>query len=174
MDKAAKRRWGLLSSLMTGTLAAIFYPVDEARTPLQQSRPSATSNSAPAANVLDAENGTPAWVAANTDPFAPRGWAAAPLLSAAAPSLPMVAMVANSAAPTPAPVPPPLPYKFVGQMRDGGDTVVYLSVGDQMVLARAGETLAGGYKVAAITVSHIEFESIALGIRQALQIPNQE
>lgn len=59
-------------------------------------------------------------------------------------------------------------------MRDGSDTVVYLGLGEEMVLARPGDTLEGGYKVAAITASQIEFESVALGIRQTLPIPNQE
>jgi len=59
-------------------------------------------------------------------------------------------------------------------MRDGSDAVVYLSLGDQMVLARTGESLDGGYKVAAITASQIEFESVAQGVRQTLPIPTQD
>jgi hypothetical protein len=156
---------------LAATVAAIFYPVDEppfAEAPRgRPARPAAVAMPAAAAAVT--AGAPPAWVAADSDPFAPRGWQPPP-------PPPPPQQAAASAAPVAnvPPPPPPLPYKFVGQMRDGDATVVYLMLGDQVVLARQGEVLDGGYKVAALSSNQIEFESVALGIRQTLPIPVQE
>jgi hypothetical protein len=70
--------------------------------------------------------------------------------------------------------PPPLPFKFVGQMTDGGNRVVYLSLNEQLVVARDGGLLEGGYKVFEITPTQIGFESTSTGTRQSLPIPAQD
>jgi len=173
MDKAAQWRWTVLATALVATIAAIFYPVEEdvsMVTTASQSLPASTKQTVAKAEVAGEQQAP--WIATQTDPFAPRGWVAAPPAPAPAAAPMAVATVETAEAP-PAP-PPPLPYKFVGQMRDGSDTVVYLSLGEQMVLARSGETLDGGYKVAAITASQIEFESVAQGVRQTLPIPTQD
>jgi len=171
MVKTARWRWGVLGTALAATVAAIFFPLEEEGVAPQPPRPVATPKKAAAATVPDAQRVNAPWIAPNADPFAPRGWVAPAPMPA-----PVATVVATAAEvpPAPPPPPPPLPYKFVGQMRDGSETVIYLSLGDQMVVARAGETLDGGYKVAAITGNQLEFESVALGIRQTLPIPNQE
>lgn len=171
MDKAAKLRWTFLGTAFAGTVAAILYPVDEEPSPRE--RPVAVVSVEPgvASKSVDKPEPSP-WVAPDANPFAPRAWLGT--LSAPTPA-PLEIVTVDTDAPEPASAPPPsLPYKFVGQMRDGSATVVYLSLGEQMVLARAGETLDGGYKVASITATQIEFESVALGIRQSLPLPTQD
>jgi hypothetical protein len=59
-------------------------------------------------------------------------------------------------------------------MNDGSDLVVYLSKGDQVVVARSGDLLDGGYKVSAISPTHIEFETVSSGFKQPLAIPAKE
>lgn len=105
-----------------------------------------------------------------SDPFAPRQWRAAPPV-AVAPTVPV--------APAPAAMPalqptlhkaPTMPYKFVGQMDDGGRVVVYLSRGEQVLLARLGEIVEGEYKVVSITPSEVTFEYLPAGTTQILSI----
>jgi hypothetical protein len=166
----------LLSLAFAGTLVAIFYTPDgegdgtaetvtKPRTPARAAL--ALKVDAIAATAAAAQ---PGWIAAVADPFATKGWqppppVVPPTVAAPAP----VAMVDL----TPPP-PPPLPFKFVGQMNDGTDLVIYLSSGDQVVLARQGDVLDGGYKVSAISPTQIEFESVSSGLKQPLAIPAKD
>lgn len=103
------------------------------------------------------------------DPFAARQWRAPPPVAAPPVPPPPPAPVA---APVAAPAgPPALPYKFVGQMEDAGRVVVYLGQGEQVVLARQGETLDGQYKVVSIDPRQITFEYLPAGTIQVLSIP---
>jgi hypothetical protein len=170
MNKQAVQRWTVLGTALAATVGAIFYPVEEAAVVAVAERAPATKLAVAKQVQYVAAEAAPHWLAADSDPFAPRGWVPPPPVPVAPP--PSVAALTLTEAP-PAP-PPPLPYKFVGQMRDGSDIVVYLSLGDQMVLARSGEVLDGGYKVAAISANQIEFESVALGVHQTLPIPVQD
>ncbi|MGB9991949.1 hypothetical protein [Pseudoduganella rhizocola] len=170
MNKQAVQRWTVLGTALAATVAAIFYPVEEESVVAVAERPAGAKAVAAKQVLVAAAEAPPQWLAADSDPFAPRGWVAPPPVPVAPPPAVAAAMAAEA---PPAP-PPPLPYKFVGQMRDGSNTVVYLSLGDQMVLARSGEVLDGGYKVTAISPSQIEFESVALGVHQTLPIPVQD
>ncbi|MET0264258.1 MAG: hypothetical protein ABW202_01470 [Duganella sp.] len=106
------------------------------------------------------------------DPFAGKGWQPEPVVVPQVAIPPAAAPVAAiDLAPAP---PPPLPFKFVGQMTDGSDRVVYLSNGDQVVIARQGDVLDGGYKVVAISPAHIEFELVSSGFKQPLAIPAKD
>ncbi|MEY2688387.1 MAG: hypothetical protein RL375_2585 [Pseudomonadota bacterium] len=65
-------------------------------------------------------------------------------------------------APPPPPPPPPrpvLPYRFVGMLadRDGSDARVFLMMGDKMLMARAGETLEGGWRLDNIGQRELQF-----------------
>lgn len=170
MSSQVVKRWAVLGTALAVTVGAIFYPLEENPVVEAPDRPQPVSiavqkqEQVVAAAVVESQ-----WIAVDNDPFSPRSWVPPPPAQVAAQANPAV-----MAAAIPAPPPPPLPYKFVGQMRDGSNTVVYLSLGDQMVLARAGETLEGGYKVAAISQNQIDFESVALGVHQTLPIPVQD
>ncbi len=105
-----------------------------------------------------------------SDPFAPRHWRATePAVPIPASVIPLPAQV--TAAPSIAPQPPALPYKFVGQMDDGGRLVLYLGRGEQVFLGRLGETIEGEYKIVAITPNQITFEYLPAGTTQILSIP---
>lgn len=171
MADTARIRWVLLCVALAGTLVASIYPPDgdeaveavEARPARPRLQP---GNAAAAAVATPAE---PDWVAGEADPFAPRGWQAAP--PAPEPARTVQAVQAEDAPPPP---PPPLPYAFVGQMSDGESNVVYLNRGEQLLVARAGDVLESTYKVVLIDKSHIEFETVASGLRQTLAIPAQD
>lgn len=171
MDKAQQRRSLVLSSLLAATVAAIFYPVDD--TPAPRSR---SARAAPA-KVVGQQNADPeppsrGWMAAEENPFAPRGWVAPPPPPPA--QARAVAAVVLPEAPPPPPPPEPLPYRFLGQMSDGDDRVIYLGQGEQVVPARQGDVLDGRYKVVAIGASQMEFEQTTSGLRQTLPLPAQD
>lgn len=170
MNKAARIRWIILLSALSATVAAIFYPVGAA---VETASPVVTPR---VAQLVPAIPRHPValrglWEPLLADPFAPRRWEA--------PQAPVPAPVLQAAPPTVAevvvapPGPPPLPFRFVGQMSDSAQQVVYLSVGEQALLARAGEVLEGTYKVLAITPLQIEFEHLPTGQKQALVFPAQ-
>lgn len=172
MDKAARLRWVILLTVAAITAAFSFYPESDDGAVLNPNRTGkhaevARTKAAPATvepQVIDSDD--------SLDPFAPRGWqlppppAPTPVAVAAVPAVPVA---------PPAPVgPPPLPYKFMGAMNDDGNIVIYLSRGDQALVARGGETLDGTYKVLAIDSQHIEFEHLPTGEKQSLSIPASE
>ncbi|WP_343731843.1 hypothetical protein [Duganella sp.] len=170
MDKAAKLRWAFLLTALIGTLAAAFYPVDD------RTLPSAPpSGPAPVQPHLLVTPTAPGKViedddsAGDPDPFAPRGWQAAPTPSPVATTVQPVTAV--SAEPAPPPGPPPLPFRFVGSLKDGNDQLVYLARGDEAMVARMGEVLEGTYKVTLISATHMEFEHVPTGQKQVLAFP---
>ncbi|WP_146171867.1 hypothetical protein [Pseudoduganella armeniaca] len=178
MADTARLRWAVLLAALAATVAAIFYPAPDDQdpdlsgaVPAQRQGAAATrAPSTPAAPAAVATQHGPDWVASADDPFAARGWQPAPVTAPVARTV--EAVQANE--PTPPPPPAPLPYQFVGQMVDGGNQIVYLSRGDQVLLARKGETLEGTYKVLDIGATQIEFEMLSSGLRQTLPIPAQD
>ncbi|WP_269531860.1 hypothetical protein [Chitinimonas sp. BJYL2] len=175
MDKASQRRWLILGGLLAVTVVAMVYPVDpqtitvNVADPAERSMPATTSATSPAgesapsarAPVMAALTDLPETI---PDPFANKGWIAPP------PAPIPVAAPAPVVAP-PAPIgPPPLPFKFLGRFNDGGQDVVYLSRGEQMVVAKAGEALDTSYKVIALTANQIEIEYLPTGDRQFLNL----
>jgi hypothetical protein len=171
MDRAATKRWLVLLSALTGTVVAILYPVDDGAgspgpVPSAAGRPTVQALLAmPESTVEEEPVGDP-------DPFAPRGWQAAPP-PVAAPVAPVPATLAAVAPPAP-PMAPPLPFRFVGGMTDGAEQLVYLGRGDEAVVAKNGEVLDGTYKVVNINASQIEFEHIPTGQKQALVFPARD
>ncbi|TFW09519.1 hypothetical protein E4K72_05600 [Oxalobacteraceae bacterium OM1] len=171
MDKAAKQRWTILLSALSATLAAVFYPLDELSESVQpvQSRPATVSKASipvsPERDYADASGDD----VSSIDPFASKGWQQPPPqpVTQAAPTT-----VAAPTAP-PEPVgPPPLPFKFMGRLNDGGSEVVYLSKGDQTVVAHPGDVIDGMYRVTAMTRQQIEFEHVPTGDKQVLSLPS--
>jgi hypothetical protein len=169
MDKATRKRWALLltASAIT-TVAAIFAPdgsnlPDFSRQPkpVAPVRPVAPLQATPSADG-EAFGDEP------DDPFAPRGWQ---VLPAPPPPAAVVAAAPAPVQPSAPAGPPPLPFKFMGRMNDDGKQVIYLSHGDQMLVARDGETLETSYKVVAVEARHIDFEYTPTGEKQTLEIP---
>ncbi|MDN3577339.1 hypothetical protein QWZ03_11235 [Chitinimonas viridis] len=103
------------------------------------------------------------------NPFAPRNWQAPPLpVVTPAPVVVAPALQVEPAGP------PPLPFKFMGRLHDGGEQVVYLSQGEQTLIARVGETLGATYKVLGLDAQRIEFEYLPTGDKQQLALPASE
>jgi hypothetical protein len=152
------------------TLAAIAYPTDDevnvVEVAEQVNQQQQLTVTAPAEVTSDLE-----WIASDEDPFASKSWQAPP--PAPEPSKQPSPVAIAPVDTTPAP-PPPLPYKFVGQMNDGAQRVVYLSRGEQVLLAHQGDVLDGSYKVIAIGTTQVEFEAVSSGVRQMLPIPVQD
>lgn len=170
MDKAARLRWLILTATLAATVGAILYPVDE---PLAVVEPSANNVAAPrsakpalAARVEPAKE----WLSADENPFAPRNWLAPPPVAPVEARAVVPAMV-NEPAPPP---PQPLPFRYLGQMSDKEDRVIYLGMGEELMPARLGDVLDGRYKVVALNAALIEFETISSGLRQSLPLPAQD
>ncbi len=146
------------------TVAAIYYPVeaDDGVAAVSKKKTGAAPNTRAMPAALEAAASMPE---VDMDPFAPRGWQAPP------PPPPQQAVVATQPSAPPIPTgPPPLPFRFVGRMNDEGQQVVYLSRGDQALVARDGETLEGTYKVLGIEPRRIQFEYLPTGEKQELAL----
>lgn len=174
MVKAQRVRWTLLLSALAATIVAVTYPEPQEPAAIRHERAGRTHGTPAVPKTAGAEPASgerqPDWLAATENPFTPRAWQA-PALSPVEPARSVAAEVAPPSSPPPL---PPLPFKFIGQMVDGSDQVIYLEAGDQVLLARAGSVLDGGYKVVTITPGQIEFELTANGVRQTLPLPAKE
>ncbi|MEY4907155.1 MAG: hypothetical protein RL260_873 [Pseudomonadota bacterium] len=102
------------------------------------------------------------------DPFAARAVARTP--RPAPPPRPVPAANAvelplpvPAPAPPPPPAPPALPYRYLGQIADpqGGDARAFLLFGEQLLIARPGEALDGGWRLTAIQAQALRFERVS-------------
>ncbi|WP_373987780.1 hypothetical protein [Duganella sp. BuS-21] len=170
MDKGTKIRWAVLLTALAATLIAMFYPIDEGKSPTAM--PSALPKPVISLTSVIAKASVEEDEPADLDPFAPRGWQAPP----PAPALPAIAspVAAGPTVLAPPPGPPPLPFRFVGSLKDGSELLVYLARGDETMIARPGEVLEGTYKVNSVTTSQMELEHIPTGQKQALVFPVRE
>jgi hypothetical protein len=158
-----KRRSWILLLALAATLSAVAL-VPEGTPPLVENtrpRPNGTNQFASPERTSSATAGTssraetasrPPLVATlrdrsadepSSEPlFASRSWRPIP-------TQPMPSVQASSVAPVapPAPSVPPIPFRFVGRFEEGTEQAVFLEFQQQTVLARAGDTLAGGWKV---------------------------
>jgi len=122
--------------------------------------------------------GTPEVLA---DPFLPLGAAAstqkastpvasvspkpAPKVAASAPPAPVVAA---------APTIPPLPFQAIGSISGpevaGGASVAFLMQHEQMLVVKVGDTLAGTYRVDAISAQQIDLIYLPAMLKQSLRL----
>lgn len=72
--------------------------------------------------------------------------------------------------PPPAPSAPPLPFRYLGRMVKGGETIVFLEHGPGVVSAAAGETV-DNYRIESIAATSVAFVYLPLGVTQVLAIP---
>jgi hypothetical protein len=99
------------------------------------------------------------------DMFKSKSWYIPP------PPPPKPKYVAPPPPPPPPPTAPPLPYKFMGSFEEPGQKlVVYLSRGDKLYTASAGDTLEGTYKIESISAGQLAMLYLPLNIRQNLRI----
>ena len=74
----------------------------------------------------------------------------------------------KSASPPP-PMAPPVPFVYLGKKLEGGQWEAYLGVGEQVFIVREGMTLAGTYKVKAVSPPTLTL--IYLPLKQSQAIP---
>lgn len=165
------RRWLIWIGLLLATAVAAFYPagpttaVDAEVAEAADRRPPTT----PPGQAAAAPDGDAVAGEDRNDPFAPRQWEAK-----AEPTPPPPPVVAPPPPPPEPTGPPPLPYKFMGSLNDGGVQTIYLSQGEQTLLAKPGAVLDGTYKVLSIDSQQIEFEYIPTGEHQRLPLTAME
>src|SRR5205807_2226451 len=77
--------------------------------------------------------------------------------AAPTPPSPSVPLAVQKPEPPPAPTAPPLPFSYLGQMKKGSETIVYLLKNQELVLAQEGQTVETDYKVEGVTESAVQF-----------------
>lgn len=70
----------------------------------------------------------------------------------------------------PPPTAPPLPFRYVGKKLEEGRWEVYLERGEQLLIAREGETLAGQYAVKSIAPTTLTLVYLPLQQTQTISI----
>lgn len=69
----------------------------------------------------------------------------------------------------PPPTAPPLRFTYLGLLDEGEGKAVFLGDGNNLLIARPGETLAGQYRVDSISTTAMVLEYLPLGQKQTLQ-----
>lgn len=75
-------------------------------------------------------------------------------------------------APPPPPMAPPLPFRYQGRMTEGSSTVVFLTHGERVLVARQGDLLNNQYRVESVGPTAITFLFEPLKQRQTLSTGN--
>lgn len=70
----------------------------------------------------------------------------------------------------PPPMAPPLPFRYQGRLVEAAGTTVFLTQGDRMLVARAGDLLGNQYRVESVSASAVTFIFEPLKQRQTLTI----
>jgi hypothetical protein len=125
--------------------------------------------SAAVTRPASAASAASAATAGGLDPFARRSWLAPP----PPPPKPVAAPAPAPEPPPPPPTAPPLPFVLLGLMEpEPGQTTVLLTQGSELIVARAGDEIAGRrYRVVTITPTAIHFLYLPLQQAQVLQVP---
>lgn len=165
--------WALRAWMDTGDLADA--PAPRAGRPAAARPAMAASAAAPAWALAE----RPPMDDAGQDPFgaalpaeapAPAARRAlAPAMVASAPALPAPTLPAAASAP-----PPRLPYRFVGLMTENGKPArVYLALGDQLIEARPGDLLDGGYQLQSIAPRELVFLNTQLKLTVRMPVDGE-
>ncbi len=134
---------------------------------------------APAPDVVRAPETAPAEKASAADPLDElklvrqrRNGTVQDLFPGQAPVTPVARpVVARAEAPS-VPVAPPLPFSYLGRMKNGERTLVYLRKNGQgMVIAESGATVDNLYRVENISDTAVHFTYLPLGTKQVLGLP---
>jgi hypothetical protein len=86
----------------------------------------------------------------------------------AAPPAPAPAQEAGQ--PAPRPSAPPLPFQFVARIVEGGNTAVYVMLGEDHYSVKAGQVIDRNYRVEKVTESAVTFTYLPLGTHQVLAL----
>ena len=142
---------------------------NRAPSPIRTSADAATSNiETPERGVISSQN--------LKDIFSPRSWLPPPPPppppAPPAPPLPAPPPAVPVPAPPPViPVAPPVPFTFVGALEEKGSTFrVFLSKGDQLLVAKVNDVLEGRYRIEQITESAVTLTYLPLNQKQIMTI----
>lgn len=72
------------------------------------------------------------------------------------------------------PVAPPLPFKYLGLMADGGQLIVFVARGDELLSLKQGDVVANQYRVDAATEASVTFVYLPLNERQVLAFGSRQ
>jgi hypothetical protein len=76
----------------------------------------------------------------------------------------------EASAPAPRPSAPPLPFQFVARIVDGGNTSVYVMLGEDNYSVKPGLVIDRNYRVEQVTESAVTFTYLPMGTRQVLSL----
>ncbi|MET3109167.1 hypothetical protein AAKU67_004094 [Oxalobacteraceae bacterium GrIS 2.11] len=161
---STKWRWILWLSTLSLTVIAAIYPTAPASTKKRTHVSSVVAAPALTSPIAQNVNGATALThlpELNHDPFDPVAWDTPPPPPPAPPFV-----VQTVIAEPPAPVEPPLPYQFQGQMKDeDGTTIIFLSKGQEGIVAHVGDVLDTNYKVVSmdehkLTIAYLPMDKL--------------
>lgn len=165
-------RHAILAVVLLATLAASWWAVNEDSgevevvRPVERAAPSqATSRQGPLVNGSKSSGGLTLLAGARV-PWPELSDPLARIVSFAPPPPPSASMVPAE------PQAPPLPFRYVGAIDDEQGKAVFLLEGAQVRMARAGEEVAGRYRVERITPAAVEFTYLPLKKMQVLNRNN--
>ena len=176
MNLHARRRWLVLGSLLTATLAAAAWIRDSTDAPTTEVVAAANSGAAPAAAQLRHAGGQGDAAVINLeklksrdlgkatrDPFATRKPRAAKSKpgGAARPAQTVIA---------PSPTAPPLPFTYMGKLMSDGDLAVFLVQGERNLIVHEGDTIDSLYRVERIAEGDITLLFLPLNQLQTMAI----
>lgn len=95
---------------------------------------------------------------AKSDPFAQKSW-----------EQPEAAAPQREQRP-PKPTAPPLPFAYLGKVIEEGKLSVFLAHGGENLTAKPGDTIAGEYRLDAVTENEIRFTYLPLKTQQSLPL----
>lgn len=70
----------------------------------------------------------------------------------------------------PPPPAPPLPFKSIGKLEDGANTIAFLLGTDRTYVVRAGDTIDNSYRVEEVTPQRVVLTFLPLKARQELSL----
>lgn len=166
-------RHAFLALALAGTLAAVFWPMEEPNDvveamarPAQGPTPTRQAPVPGAAAVATPREavrlGTPLRFAVADDAvnlFPAQNFRPPP--KPAAPVTPP---------PPPPPMAPPLPFRYVGSWHENGRETVFLEQGEQVITTQAGATLPGGWRLDEVGPEGLTFTYVTLNQQKTLRI----
>lgn len=156
-----RRRWLILSSLLTATLVAVVWVNDRDAEVVNVVVPNKTRSAAAKPGkasgqlALEKLQRTPAGEDDTVaDVFTTKSWYVPP-----PPPKPV---------PPPPPAPPPMPYVYMGKLVEEGMITVFLTKQNRNYAIKQGDTLDGSYRVDTVDANRVVFTYLPLNMQQTL------
>ncbi|MBS1130184.1 MAG: putative proline-rich transrane protein [Proteobacteria bacterium] len=164
-----RQRWLILGALLLGTVAAAAFVDDDpvASEPTERlTRRKIPANIGTKADTVSlaqqqpdpeaaqvADTGNTEQAAETIDPFRSKSWYVAP-----------------PPPPPPEPVAPPLPFRYLGQLVEDGQTLVFIDHQGRNLTIKVGDQIDGRYAVEAVDGGKVVFVYLPLKQQQTLPI----